>query len=97
MSAATATGSSRQAGAHDGRPLVRSVGVLLHVLGQVGLLRVALSAVLANVRFEMLGLLVLGYVLEERRLVDEALVAGVALVGLVGLVAAGVALQVGEL
>ncbi len=39
----------------------------------------------------------LGDVLEERVLVGEALVAGVALVGLVGLVAARVGLQVGEL
>ena len=74
----------------DGRPLVRPVAVLLHVLGQVRLLRVALAAVLADVRLEVLGLLVLGDVLEQGRLVHEALVAAVALIGLVGLVAAGV-------
>ena len=85
------------AAAHDGRALVGPVAVLLHVLGQVRLLRVALSAVLADVRLEVLGLLVLGDVLEEGALVGEALVARVALVGLVGLVAARVGLEVGEL
>ena len=55
---------------------------------------VALSAVLADVRLEMLALLVLGDVLQERRLIHEALVAAVALVRLVGLVAPGVALEV---
>ena len=45
----------------------------------------------------MLGLLVLGDVLQQGRLVCEALVAGVALVWLVSLVAPGVGLQVGQL
>ena len=45
----------------------------------------------------MLGLLVLGDVLQQLRLVREALIAGVTLVGLVSLVAAGVGLQVGQL
>ena len=45
----------------------------------------------------MLGLLVLGDVLQQGRLVGEALVAGVALVRLVSLVAPGVGLQVGQL
>ena len=45
----------------------------------------------------MLGLLVLGDVLQQGRLICEALVAGVALVGLVSLVAPGVGLQVGQL
>ena len=45
----------------------------------------------------MLGLLVFGYVVEQGLLVGEALVAGVTLVGLVSLVAAGVGLQVGQL
>ena len=35
----------------DGRPLVHPVGVLLHVLGQVGLLGVRLAAVGADVCF----------------------------------------------
>jgi len=86
-------GDSRARG--DGRPLVLPVGVLLHVLGQVGLLRVALSAVLTDVRLEVFALLVLGDVFEEGGLVGEALVAGVALVRLVRLVAPGVRLQVG--
>ena len=67
------------------------------MLGQVGLLCVGLPAVLADVRLEVLRLLVLGDVLEEGALVDEALVARVALVRLVCLVAARVGLQVGEL
>ena len=45
----------------------------------------------------MFRLLVFGNVVEEGVLVDEALVAGVALVGLVRLVASGVRLEVGEL
>ena len=60
-------------------------------------LRVALPAILADVRLEVLGLLVLRNVLEERGLVDEAFVARVALVRLVSLVAARVGLQVRQL
>lgn len=71
--------------------------MLLHVLAQVGLLRVALAAVLADVRLEVFAFLVLGDVLQEGRFVAETLVAGVALVGLVGLVAPRVRLEVAEL
>ena len=60
-------------------------------------LGVALAAVSTNMGLDMLGLLVLGDVLKERLFVREALVAGVALVGLVSLVAARVGLQVGQL
>ena len=103
------------------------------MLCEVRLLRVALPAVLADVRLEVLGLLlvavaiafavlishylscshnvvlrkelynlfsphlVLWYVLQQRGLVHEALVAGVALVGLVRLVRPGVGLEVAEL
>lgn len=83
--------------ADNGRPLVRPLGVLLHVLGEVGLLSVGLAAVLTDVGLEVLGLLVLRDVLEETRLVAEALVAGVALVRFVGLVAPRMALEVGKL
>ena len=58
---------------------------------------VALATVGTDVCLYMLRLLVLGDVLEQRLLVREALVAGVALVGLVSLVAPGVGLQVGQL
>lgn len=61
--------------------------MLLHVLGQVGFLGVTFAAVLADVRLKVLRLLVLRYVLEQAGLVGEALVAGVTLVRLVGLVA----------
>ena len=71
--------------------------MLLHVLGQVRLLCVALAAELADVSFQMFGLFVLRDVVEECVLVDETLVAGVALVRLVRLVASGVGLEVGEL
>lgn len=71
--------------------------MLLHVLGKVGFLGVALATVGTDVCLYMLGLLVLGDVLEQRLLVREAFVAGVALVGLVSLVAPGVGLQVGQL
>lgn len=83
--------------AYDWRPLVHPLGVLLHVLGQVRLLCVRLTAVLAYVRLEVFGLLVLGYVLEQRLLVLEALVARVALERFIRLVAPGVRLQVAEL
>lgn len=76
--------------AYDRRPLVHPLGVLLHVLGQVRLLRVRLATVLAYVRLEVFGLLVLGYVLEQRLLVLEALIARVTLERLVRLVAPGV-------
>ena len=46
---------------------------------------------------EVFGLLVLGDVIQQGGFVVEALVAGVALVGLVCLVAPGVGLQVGQL
>ena len=79
------------------RPLVCPISVLLHVLCQVRLLSVTLATVGTDVRLQVLGLLVLGDMLEQRYLVVEALVAGVALVRLVSLVAARVGLQVGQL
>ena len=100
MAHAGRCGRSRRVGSSGGqdrRPLVRAVRVLLHVLGQVGLLGVALAAVRADVGLEVLGLLVLGDVLQQGGLVREALVAGVALVRLVSLVASGVGLQVRQL
>ena len=82
---------------HDWGTLVRPVRVLLHVLRQVGLLSVTLAAVGADVRLQVLRLLVLGDVLEQGDLVVEALVAGVALVRLVGLMTPRVGLKVGQL
>ena len=67
------------------------------MLGKISLLGVALAAVGTNMCLKMLGLLVLGDVLQQGGLVREALVAGVALVGLVRLVAPRVGLQVGQL
>lgn len=83
--------------ADDRRPLVHPLRVLLHVLGQVRLLRVRLATVLAYMGLEVLGLLVLGYVLEQRLFVLETLVARVALERFVRLMAARVRLQVAEL
>lgn len=71
--------------------------MLLHVLLQIRLLRVALAAILTDVSLEVLAFLVLGDVLQERGLIHEALVARVTFVGFVRLMAAGVALQVGQL
>ena len=67
------------------------------MLGQVGLLGVALATVGADVGLHMLGLLMLRDVLQQGGLLSEALVAGVALEGLVRLVTPGVGLQVGKL
>jgi len=50
----------RGAARHNRRPFVGAVRVLLHVLGQVGLLGVALTAIGADVGLQVLGLLVLG-------------------------------------
>ena len=63
------------AGCNNGRAFVRSVRVLLHVLGQVGLLGVALPAVGADVGLKVLGLLVLGDVFQQRDFVMETFVA----------------------
>ena len=82
---------------HYGWPLVRPVRVLLHVLGKVGLLGVGLAAVGADVGLQMLGLLVLGNMFQQRLFIREALVAGVAFVRLVHLVAPTVRLKIGEL
>jgi hypothetical protein len=71
--------------------------VLLHVLGQVGLLGVRLSAELADVSFEVFGLFVFGDVLQERRLIHKTLVARVTLVRFVCLVASGMGLKVAQL
>lgn len=71
--------------------------VPLHVPEQVRLLRVALSAPGADVRLEVLGVPMARDVLQEGVLVGKALVAGVALEGLVRLVAARVRLEVGQL
>ena len=67
------------------------------MLGQVGLLGVALPAVGADVGFKMLGLLMLGDMLKKGGFIMETFVAGVALVGFIRLVAPGVGLQVGQL
>ena len=71
--------------------------MLLHVLGQVGFLGVALPAVGADVCLHVFGLLVFRDVFKQRRLFVEALVTGVALVGFIRLVAPGVGLQVRQL
>jgi len=67
------------------------------MLGQVGLLGVALPTVGADVGFKMLRLLMLGDMLKQGGFVMETFVAGVALVGFIRLVAPGVGLQVGQL
>lgn len=51
--------------ADDRGPLVHAFRVLLHVLGQIRFLRVRFAAILAYVRLQVFGLLVLGYVLEQ--------------------------------
>ena len=71
--------------------------MLLHVLGQVGLLGVGLATVGADVCLQVLGLLVLGDVLQQGLFIREALVAGVTLVRLVNLVTSAVRLEIGEL
>lgn len=71
--------------------------MLIHVLAKVRLLRVTFAAVLANMGLQMLGLLVLRDVFQQILFVGEALVAGVAFEGFVGLVAPAVALEVREL
>ena len=71
--------------------------VFFHEFSSISYLGVAFAAVGTDVGLDVLGLLVLGDVLEEGLLVGEALVAGVALVRLVSLVAPRVGLQVGQL
>lgn len=67
------------------------------MLCKISLLRIGFSAVLANVRLKVFGLLVLGNVFEEGGFVRKTLITGVTLVRLVGLVAPRVALQVAQL
>lgn len=57
--------------------LLRSLDMFLQVLLEICLLGVGLPAVLTNVGFQMLRLLVLGNVIKQRVLVDETLVAGI--------------------
>lgn len=71
--------------------------VLLQMLLQVRLLRVGLAAQLANVRLQMLGVLVLGYVLQKRHLIAKALIARVAFERFIRLMAARMRLQIGQL
>lgn len=54
--------------------LLEPIGMLLHVLRQVGLLRVGLATELANVRLEVFRFFVLGNVFEEAGLVSKTLV-----------------------
>ena len=67
--------------------LFRLLGMLLQMLLQIGLLGVGFTAQIADVRLQMLGVLVLGYVLQQSHFIRKALVAGVALEGFVGLMA----------
>ena len=55
------------------------------MFGQIRFLGVRFAAILANVSFEVFGLLVFGDVFQQGLLVDEALVTRVALVWLVSL------------
>lgn len=71
--------------------------MFLQMLLQIGLLRVGLAAQLANVRLQMLRVLVLGYVFEQRYLIAEALVARVAFERFVRLMAARMRLQIRQL
>lgn len=84
LSSARSFTSSRTRTAAVARPFLH---VLTHVLQKIRLLDVALSAILADVRLEVFALLVPRDVFQQGRLVGEALVAGVALERLVGLVA----------
>lgn len=86
-----------QSKSRNRRPFVSPFRVLVHVLTQIRLLRITLATVLADVRLQMLRLFVFWDVFQQILLVREAFVAGVAFEGLVGLVAAAVALEVGEL
>lgn len=67
------------------------------MLSEIRFLGVAFAAVGTDVRLEMFGFSMFGYVLEEGVFVDEAFVAGVALEGLVLLMAAAVGLKVAQL
>lgn len=91
------TATATSANSVEGWSLVRTLCVLLHVLLQIGLLCVTLAAVLADMGLQMLAFLVLGNVLEKGGLVHETFVAGVALVGFVGLMTPGMALEVRQL
>ena len=71
--------------------------MLLHVLRQVGLLRVGFPTVRTDVSLQVLGLLVLRDVIQEGGLVMETFIAGVTLVGFVSLMTPGVRQQVGQL
>ena len=71
--------------------------MLLHVLGQVGLLRVGFPTVRTDVSLQVFGLLVLRDVIQEGGLVMKTFIAGVTLVGFVRLVTPRVRLQVGQL
>lgn len=82
---------------HNWRSFVRSLAVLLHVLGQIRLLGVRFAAVLADVRLQVLRLAMLGNVLEQGGFIGKTLVAGITFEWLVGLVAPRVRLQVGKL
>jgi len=67
------------------------------MLRQVSFLSVGFPAKVANVSFQMFGLLVLGDVIKEGSLIRKTFVARVALVRLVSLVTSGMRLKVGEL
>lgn len=71
--------------------------MLLHMLGQIGFLCVALTTVLADVRLEMFAFLVLRDVVKQRCFIGEALVARITFIRLICLVATAVTLQRAEL
>lgn len=81
----------------DRWPLICSLGVLLHVLGEIGFLGVGFATVLTDVSLQMLGFLVLGNMLQQRGFIGETFVARVALEGFVRLVASRVRLEIRQL
>lgn len=78
----------------DRWPLISTLSMLIHMLTKIRLLRITLAAVLADVRLQMFGLLVLRDMFQQILFVSKAFVTGVALKGLVRLVAAAVALKI---
>lgn len=74
--------------------LICSLGVLLHVLGEIGFLGVGFATVLTDVGLQMFGFLVLRNMLQQGGFIGETFVARVALEGFVRLVASRVRLEI---
>lgn len=81
----------------SGHAFLRFLSMLLHVLGEIGLLGVGFSTKMTNMCLQMLRLLMFWDVVKKGALISETFIATVAFVWFVRLMTSGMRLKIGQL